>query len=199
MATTADIEVSQAQAKRDTPRTAGRLFVLMVTVVFLLGYLFRWIYLSYYLTTTTVLIDLTADWNAINPSSFGQAFAICALPFGIFFLLSRASMPRPEDRMPAGFRTPHPAFSTFVAVVIAATVVVRSIFGSVLGEQPADIPLGLGTPLYRMQADLFPGLLLLFAEAAWATDHRRQYWLWVTALARSMSSEPAPPIRDGEE
>lgn len=182
MTTIAAIDTHPAQAA--TPRTAGRLFLLMVAVVFLLGYLFRWVYLSYYLSTTTILTDISADWNAINPSSFGQAFAICTLPFGIFFLLSKVSMGTGHDaRIPAGYRLPHPGFSAFVLFVIAATIIVRSIYGSVLGEQPADIPFGLGTPLYRMQADLFPGLLLLFAEAAWSTGHRRQYWLWVAALA----------------
>lgn len=165
-------------------QSSARLFIGMIVAIYALAYLFRWFYLSYYLSNATVLTDVNPDWNLITVDAFNQAFAICSLIFGIFFLLSRnfAGEPVRNDIQYRYFPVGLGGTVFFVTIVII-TLLVRRTYGSVLGEAPADVPFGLGTPIYRAQADVIPGIMLLMAEAAWMAAARGRYFLWIFCLA----------------
>lgn len=168
----------------ETTRTSAGLFLLMVTIVYVLAYAFRWVYLNYYLSTGVVLTDVNPEWNVITTGAFNQAFLISSLIFGAFLVVARPlggagsrAVLRTDYVVPNGWIT------LFFVLLVAFTLVVRRTYGTVLGEAPAVIPYGLGTPIYRSQADLIPGMFLLFAEAAWMTGARRNYAGWIAGLA----------------
>ena len=168
---------------KETTRTSARLFLQIIAAVYVLAYLVRWIYLSYYLSTSTVLTDVSPDWNLILPLAFQQAFIICSTVFGVFFLTSFTTYRLHDGYSVSDYREPTRIMALTLISLVVFTLIIRRIFGSVLGEEPADIPLGLGTPIFRAQSDLFPGLFLLFAEAAWFARKRRSHYFWIVALA----------------
>lgn len=164
-------------------RTSAKLFLMMVMAIFIIAYLIRYLYLDYYSDTATYLTDVNPEWNVVTADGLDDAFAISTLLFGLFVALSPSPLSqsmKPIQRV--GYIVPPVFMGLALLAIVAITLAFRAAYGSALGEQPADIPFGLGTPIYRAQADLFPGLLLLFAEAAWFGRNRKHYWFWIAAL-----------------
>lgn len=171
-----------------TDRSGAKLFLLMVALVYALAYVGRWIYLQYYMVNGITLLDVAPDWNTIFPRALTQSLGISTIIFGLFFLScyslsNKPSVMRVGSFMRVGYRAPTNAETVAVVGGILATIVFRRAYGSVLGEQPADIPFGLGTPIFRAHADFVPGLLLLLAEASWFSQSPKRYKFWICALA----------------
>jgi hypothetical protein len=164
-------------------RSSATLFLWTVAAVYVLAYVFRWLYLSYYMTVSVSLTEVSPDWNMILPRALDGAFLISSVIFGLFFLSTVVARGRPTVRFPMHVRSPGTALLSGFLLFVVFTVVFRVLFGAALGEAASEIPFGLGTPVYRAQADLIPGIFLLFAEAAYREGHRRKYLGWVVALA----------------
>ncbi len=136
------------------------------------------------MSTSTVLTDVNPEWNVIIPAALDQALLISSLIFGLFFITSFQIKFRDKTSIARfGYRTPSLLETLTLISLVCATVVFRAAYGSALGEAPAEMPFYLGTPIFRAHADLFPGLLLLCAEASWRANDYRKYAFWIGALA----------------
>jgi hypothetical protein len=163
-------------------RPAARLFLFVVLVLYALGYVFRYFFLTYYISDNAALPAEYADWHFVNQAPLNAAMLICSAVFAAFVMIYFATtrtreLPAPQYRAVPGW-----LIAAFVAF-IGVTLVMRYTFGNVMGEAAADVSFFLGTMVYRTQSDLIPPLILLLMEIAWTRNQKTQYYLGIALLA----------------
>jgi hypothetical protein len=163
-------------------RPAVRLFLFVVLVLYALGYVFRYFFLTYYITDNVALPAEYADWRFVNQAPLNAAMVICTAIFAVFVMIYFATTRTRELPAPQYRAVPAWLVSAFVAF-IGATLVMRYAFGNVMGEAAADVSFFLGTMVYRTQSDLIPPLVLLLMEIAWTRNQKTQYYLAIAILA----------------
>ena len=162
--------------------TSTRLFLYMTIALFVLGYLFRYVFISYYISENVMLPIEYREWNNINEGPLTSAFFICTVIFAIFagwFALTWRA---------ADVKVPSYKPITILAVIgliiiIGVSLTVRYLYGATLGQAVAVVGFFTGTLNYRIQADLLPALILLFMEIAWLSGQRGRYLLGMALLA----------------
>lgn len=163
-------------------RPAVRLFLFVVLVLYALGYVFRYFFLTYYISDNIALPAEYFDWRFVNQAPLNASMAICTAIFAVFVMIYFATTRTRELPAPRYRAVPAWLISAFVAFV-AATLVLRYAYGAVMGEAAANISFFLGTLVYRTQSDLIPPLILLLMEIAWNRNQKVQYYLSIALLA----------------
>lgn len=163
-------------------RNSTRLFFYMVAALFIFGYVFRYLFISYYISENIALPIEYKEWNGINQEPLTSAFLICSAIFlifaGLFIFEPRALTVKFPVYKPITY------FIIYgLVVLIAISLVLRYLYGATLGQDVALVGFFTGTLNYRIQSDLFPGLILLFMEISWLAGQKGRYIFGMMLLA----------------
>ena len=165
-----------------TYRSSTRLFLYVVIALFALGYVFRYFFVSYYISENIILPIEYQEWNNINEGPLASAFLICTTIFAVFVGLYAATTRKVAVQAPPYKPVSAPGVIGIIAIV-AVSLALRYIYGATLGQEASTAGVVFGTLNYRMQADFIPALILLFMELTWLAKQKRYYYFGMALLA----------------
>ena len=163
-------------------RSSTRLFLYIALAVYGFGYVFRYLFISYYIAGNVMLPAEYAEWYHINLSPLTSGFFISSIIFGIFVTLFLVTF-RPAPVEAPRYQRITAFTMVALTILLAASLVLRYLFGAKLGQDVALVGFFTGTLNYRIQADLLPALILLFMEIAWLAGQRGRYLFGMALLA----------------
>lgn len=155
-------------------RSSTRLFLLVAVALFGMGYLFRYFFLTYYISGNLQLPPEYLDWRLVNQGPLNSAMIICTGAFLLFFAIAFPMTPVKERKAPE-YRSVPAFLAVLFVIFIGLSLVVRAVYGAALGEEVSDAGFIYGTLNYRAQSDLIPGLILLLMEIYWVRKQKAQY------------------------
>ena len=165
-----------------TYRSSARLFLLVAVALFAMGYVFRYFFLTYYISGNLQVPPEYLDWRLVNQGPLNSAMLICTAAFLFFFLIAFPTTKATARAAPEYRAIPQWGIILFVAF-IGLSLVVRAVYGAALGEEVSDAGFIFGTLNYRVQSDVIPGLILLVMEISWVRKQKGQYVGAITLLA----------------
>lgn len=151
-------------------------------IIFLIGFIFRYFYLSYFINNNLSFMEIAPDWEAILPQSLRQSFAICCLIFAVIFLTGPIYKLKSVVSTHKYSSIDH-IFIILLLVYSLFCLVMRHLYGGLMGEAESHMPLNLGPIVNRSIADIIPALLVLVIEVSWGLRSKWEYRLWVGILA----------------
>lgn len=163
-------------------RTSTRILLYIIMALFFLGYIFRYLFISYYISEGLALPIEYQEWNGINQEPLTYAFIICTVIFSISIALLLINSKSTIVKIPV-----YKPVATFIIIIlfslIGISLILRYQYGAILGQDVALVGFFTGTLNYRMQADFLPALILLFMEIVWLAGQKGRYVIGMVLLA----------------